>query len=120
MLALVLCALALSLAYPVREFLAQRADIAGLRAQNRAQQASVAALQGDLRQWQDDAYIKTQASRRLQFAMPGDYNLVVVEPDPAKRAAARTTASGAARDATWFTSLWGTVRAADAVTPHRR
>lgn len=117
MLALVLCALALSLAYPVREFLAQRADIAALRAQNRAEQASVEALQGSLRQWQDDAYVKTQASRRLQFARPGDFNLVVVEPDPAKRAAARTKASAASHDATWFSSLWGTVQAADAAKP---
>jgi cell division protein FtsB len=117
-LGLVVCALVLSLAYPAKEFLAQRGEISRLEQQQRDARARVAALEERRRQLSDPAYVRAQARERLHFVLPGETVYVVVPPSGG------TGAGGAApdlpavsRDGSWYGRLWGTVRAADGATP---
>jgi len=118
-LALVVCVVALMLAYPTREYLAQRAAIAATARQNTAEQQRVDALQRLVNRWQDPAYVRAQARQRLQYALPGETAYVVLAPtpqpadQPAGQPQLAVTPSGPARTAPWYTQLWGTVRTAD-------
>jgi cell division protein FtsB len=112
-LALVVCLLAISLAYPLREYLAQRGDISGVRATVAQQEKSVAELRSEQKRWQDPAYVERQARERLHFVMPGETSYVVLEPDEAP--APDGVVTSAPRPVTrspWFTDLWRTVEVA--------
>ena len=112
-LALVVCVLAISLAYPLREYLAQRGDIGGMRSRVAEQEKSVADLRAQQKRWQDPAYVERQARQRLHFVMPGETSYVVLEPDEAP--APDGVVASAPRPVThspWFTDLWRTVEVA--------
>jgi cell division protein FtsB len=115
-LALVLCAVVVALAYPVREYVAQRAQIASLRAQERAQQAAVAELRKQATRWDDPAYIRAQARERLHFVEPGETAYVVLTPPTPKPVVTVPQPSGevtiSASGGSWFDRLWGTVEVA--------
>lgn len=81
LLGLVVCALVLSLAYPIKEYLGQRAQIAALEQQAREQTDRVEALQERAEQLRDPAYVEQQARERLKYVMPGDRVYVVLERD---------------------------------------
>ena len=113
MLALVVCMLAISLAYPLREFLAQRGDIGDYRAKVAAQEKRVADLTAARERWNDPAYVKAQARERLHFVMPGETVYIVLEPDEAPAPVApseRATVPAPKRP--WFGDLWATVEVA--------
>ena len=93
-LAVVVCAVLLSLAYPLREYVAQRGEIERLQAQHRATDQRIAALRRQQQQWADPAYITTQARQRLHFVLPGETAFVVLGPHhPAGRDHAQRTAA---------------------------
>lgn len=114
-LALVVCALAISLAYPLREWLAQRREISALSEQVHQQQQRVAALQQQEKRWQDPAYVKAQARDRLHFVMPGETSYVVLDPDEAPAPSAKVTPQHDGPDPSrpWFTQLWQSAQSAD-------
>ena len=113
-LGLVVCALVLSLAYPAKEFLAQRGEIGRLQQQQRDGQARVAALEERRRQLSDPAYVRAQARERLHYVLPGETVYVVVQPSGGAGAGGETPAAPVtSRDGSWYGRLWGTVRAAD-------
>ncbi len=113
MLALVVCLLAISLAYPLREYLAQRGDINDYRAQVAEQEQRVAELRRQHERWQDDAYVEAQARERLHYVMPGEKSYVVLEADeaPAEDGVVEAQAPERVRSP-WFTDLWNSVEAA--------
>lgn len=115
-LALVFCTVAVTLAYPVREYVAQRAQIAALRAQEKAQLAAVQELRKQNAQWDDPAYIRQQARERLHFVEPGETAYIVLTPPVAKPITQVPQLSGQApilvSGGTWFGRLWGTVEVA--------
>ncbi|MDP9239095.1 MAG: septum formation initiator family protein [Actinomycetota bacterium] len=120
MLGLAVCIVVLTLAYPMREYLAQRNEMAHLTAQQRAQREQVAALEQRKRQLADPAYVKAQARKRLQYVMPGEIGYVVIDPGQGREAARgrqpiTVPPRGSTRDAPWYSQLWGTVQGADAV-----
>jgi cell division protein FtsL len=112
-LALVVCLLAISLAYPLREYLAQRGDIGNVRAQVAEQQKSVAQLRAEQKRWADPDYVERQARERLHFVMPGETAYVVLEPDetPVPDGVV-SSAARPLRHSPWFTDLWRTVEVA--------
>jgi cell division protein FtsL len=112
-LALVVCLLAISLAYPLREYLAQRGDIGSVRAQVAEQQKSVADLRAEQQRWADPAYVERQARERLHFVMPGETSYVVLEPDEAPAPdGVVVSAPRPVAHSPWFTDLWRTVEVA--------
>jgi cell division protein FtsB len=112
-LALVVCLLAITLAYPLREYLAQRGDIAGYRDKVAEQQARVAELRRQHARWSDRAYVEAQARERLHYVMPGETSYVVLEADdtPSPDGAVEPATAAPARSP-WFTDLWRSVEAA--------
>jgi cell division protein FtsB len=113
MLALVVCLLAISLAYPLREYLSQRGDIVDYRAQVAEQERRVADLRAQHARWNDPAYVQAQARERLHYVMPGETSYVVLEADgaPAKDGVVEPATARAARSP-WFTDLWHSVETA--------
>ena len=109
-LAIVVCAITLSLAYPVREYIAQRRQISALEAQQAAVSKRVAALEKRKSQLGDDDYVRREAARRLHFCYPGRKCYIVLHDEkngrgghPSERQESRP----------WFTTLWKSVEAAD-------
>ena len=108
-LAVVLCAIALSLAYPVREYIGQRRQIDQLTAQRATAEAAVRKLQAEDRKLTSPAYVQQQARDRLHMCMPNQTCYVVI-PDKKRPAAA---APAPAHVTPWYEKLWGSVRAAN-------
>ena len=113
MLALVVCLLAISLAYPLREYLSQRGDITDYRAKVTEQEQRVAELQAQHERWSDEAYVQAQARERLHYVMPGETSYVVLESDdaPASDGVVDALPTETTRSP-WFTDLWSSVEAA--------
>ncbi|HEY6748492.1 MAG TPA: septum formation initiator family protein [Mycobacteriales bacterium] len=117
-LGLVVCALVLSLAYPAKEFLAQRGEIGRLQDQQRQAQARVSALEEHKRRLEDPAYVQAQARARLQYVLPGETIYVVVPPaGSAADGGTEPEAPEVTDEGSWYGRLWGTVRTADGSAP---
>ncbi len=119
-LGLVVCALVVSAALPLREYLSQRSQIASAQAKQAVQQQRVAALEDQLRQLQDPAFLKAQARTRLHFVLPGETAYVVLTPSAAPVPAGALALKGARAtgpEAPWYSQVWGSVRAADRPAP---
>jgi hypothetical protein len=106
-----MCAIALSLAYPVREYIAQRREIAALRQQEQVNQKLVEELAHGEQRLGDPSYIKREARRRLGYCMPGEKCFVVLNGGGGNSQTAQ--AGGPRRTPPWYTTLWRSVEAAD-------
>ena len=113
-LAVVVCAIALSLAYPVREYIAQRRQIDQLQAQSAATTAELARLRAEAQRLNDPAYIEQQAQDRLHMCLPGASCYVIIGGRPA----GGSSALSAAASTPWYERLWQSVRQADQGSPH--
>ena len=110
-LGLILLALAMATAYPVRVYLAQEDEIERLEAAQRTQRDRIRVLAAELSKWEDDEYVITQARRRLNYVKPGEVAYIIVEDPPATPAPAGV---GKAVDTgPWYGQLWSTIQAAD-------
>ncbi|MBC2907087.1 FtsB family cell division protein [Streptomyces cupreus] len=110
LLALVVCSLVVALAYPIRQYVAQRAEIADLERQKQQAEERVEDLRDLKARWQDDAYAEQRIRERLHYVMPGETGFVVVDPDAAKQA--RTDLGTA--DRPWYANVWDGVDKSDA------
>ncbi|MDC0767894.1 FtsB family cell division protein [Streptomyces sp. HD] len=110
LLALVLCSMVVALAYPIRQYVSQRAEIADLQRQKEEAAERVEQLRDRKARWQDDAYAEQQIRERLHYVMPGETGYIVVDPDAAKQS---RTELGAA-DRPWYSNIWDGVDKADA------
>ena len=111
-LAVVLCAIALSLAYPVREYLGQRRQIDQLEAQRQTIEIQVHRLEAEHRKLTDPAYIEQQARDRLHMCMPTQTCYVVI---PGQRFAGQSAPAGGPV-VPWYERLWDSVHAANQVS----
>ncbi|MGZ6793538.1 MAG: FtsB family cell division protein [Mycobacteriales bacterium] len=119
-LGLVVCALVVSAALPLREYLTQRGQITEAESKQAAQKARVAALERQLQQLGDPAYVKAQARTRLHFVLPGETAYVVLAPSAVPVPSGRAALAGATStgpEAPWYSQVWGSVRAADRAAP---
>src|SRR5579859_7433774 len=81
-LAVVICAIALSLAYPVREYMAQRQQIDQLVAQQQTMLTQVKSLQAEQARLSDKSYIEQLARQELDMCFPGTQCYVVEGSHP--------------------------------------
>ncbi|MFD7403175.1 septum formation initiator family protein [Streptomyces sp. NPDC059866] len=110
LLALVVCSLVVALAYPIRQYVAQRAEIADLQRQQEQARQRVEELRDLKARWQDDAYAEQQIRQRLHYVMPGETGYVVIDPD----AAEQSHADSGAADRPWYANVWDGVDKSDA------
>src|SRR3954468_388820 len=114
-LAVALCAVLLTLAVPLQQYVAQRSQIRELAAQERQQRARVEELQRQQLQWKDPAYIRQQAKQRLHFVKPGETAYVIVDPAPKAASTPPPVPHETAKSrGPWFSQLWSTVEVAGA------
>lgn len=83
-LGLALCAVALSLAYPLRGYLQQQTAEQQATAEQHDLEAQIADLEAQVAALKDPAYIRSEAKRRLQYVTPGDTVYVVKVPGAAE------------------------------------
>jgi cell division protein FtsB len=110
LLAVVVCAIALSLAYPVREYIAQRRQIDQLLATRQSISAQVKSLQAQQRRLEDPAYIEQQARDQLHMCFPSEKCYVIVGNSAGPSPAPRQTRRAAAH---WYSKVWQSVQKAD-------
>ena len=100
-LALVVCALALTVVVPLRNYVAQRQELAAVTEQQRVLAAEVDELTRERSRLADPAEVESAARSRLGYAQPGEVPYVVQFPSPPS-----APAEGAASGAPWYRSLW--------------
>ena len=110
MLAVVVVFVLGTVALPVRDLVAQRNRINALRDRAAIAQEELRAMNADIAQWNDPAFVAVQARARLHFVMPGEVGYVVIEADDAQTPQAKRPARE--RSMSWYTALWGGIQAA--------
>ncbi|MER6787118.1 FtsB family cell division protein [Streptomyces sp. NPDC000658] len=110
LLALVLCTLIVALAYPMRQYVSQRAEVADLQREKQQASERVRQLRDLKARWQDDAYAEQQIRQRLHYVLPGETGYIVVDPDAARQSRADLGAA----DRPWYSNVWDGVDSSDA------
>ena len=109
-LILVVAALVVTLAIPLRAWLSQRAEISSLEADVSQARDRVAALEAQVKDWDDPAFVVAQARSRLHFVFPGEVGYVVLGEDD--RPVVPDAMESTTQDP-WYTRLWDSARQAD-------
>jgi cell division protein FtsB len=110
LLAVVICAIALSLAYPVREYIAQRQQIDQLLALQQTNAAQVQALEQQDGKLTQTWYVEQQAEDELHMCFPNEQCYEIVPGASAQAAKAKRQAV----TNPWYDTLWQSVKRSDA------
>jgi cell division protein FtsB len=100
-LALVVCALALTVVVPLRNYVAQRQELDAVSAQQEALTAEVDQLNRQREQLANPAEVAAQARSRLGYVRPGEVPYVVQLPSTGL-----TAADPASDGIPWYRQLW--------------
>jgi cell division protein FtsB len=114
-LAIVLCAIALSLAYPVREYIEQRRQIDQLQAQRSQIVLHLKNLEHERKRLNSPSFIEQQARDRLHMCLPTQMCYVVIAPATRNGKAAKAPADSVP----WYARLWSSVQQANQPQPVR-
>ncbi|MGC5364553.1 FtsB family cell division protein [Streptomyces sp. DT24] len=108
-LALIVCSLVVALAYPMRQYVSQRDEIADQ--ERLAQQAAerTEELRDEKARLQDNAYVRRLAREHLHYVLPGETGYTVIDPDAVKE----RTGESDTDDRPWHSNLWDGVDSAD-------
>ena len=109
-LAVVICAIALSLAYPVREYISQRQQVDQLVTQQRSMLAQVKGLQAQQAKLSSPSYIEQLARQELDMCFPRT-QCYIVEGGQSPLITAPAQQPGRA---SWYETVWHSVQQADA------
>ena len=101
-LAVVVCALALTVAVPLRNYVTQRQELAAVTEQQQELTTEVGELTRQRDRLSDPAEIAAQARSRLGYVMPGEVPYVVQLPGAGEPPPAPAVGSGL----TWYQALW--------------
>jgi cell division protein FtsL len=110
-LAAVICAITLTLAYPVREYIAQRRQISQLGAQQQSLYVQLSRLRVQEQRLNDPAYIEQLARDQLHMCLPKQTCYVIINGKPAAGLIQPRSAS----PSPWYDRLWQSVRQADKI-----
>ncbi|TXC92610.1 septum formation initiator family protein [Streptomyces sp. ISID311] len=109
LLALVMCSLVVALAYPIRQYVSQRSDIADQRRKAQDAGAALERLREQKARWQDPEYVRQQARRHLHYVMPGETGYLVQDGSGTGSAPKGPQAA----QPPWYEKLWEGVDSAD-------
>ncbi|MBW1602757.1 septum formation initiator family protein [Streptomyces sp. JJ66] len=110
LLALVLCSLIVALAYPIRQYVSQRAEIAELREEAGTTSERVEELRELKARLQDPAYVEQLAREHLHYVRPGERGYVV---EGESRPETHRPSDDAAADRPWYRNFLDGVDRAD-------
>ncbi|MFD7558458.1 septum formation initiator family protein [Streptomyces sp. NPDC059835] len=111
LLVLVLCTLVVALAYPMRQYVSQRSEIAEQQKAAAAARDRLERLRDEKARWQDDAYAEQQARKHLHFLRPGEIGYIMTDPGAEVAERHRTGKAGTVRP--WYSNVWDGVDKAD-------
>ncbi|MGW6460272.1 FtsB family cell division protein [Streptomyces sp. NPDC055078] len=109
-LALVVCSLVVALAYPMRQYVSQRADMAEQRDRMAEAEQQVERLRDEKARLQDDLYIRRLAREHLHYVLPGETGYTMIDPEAAAEQRRREDDSA---DRPWYSNVWEGVDNAD-------
>jgi cell division protein FtsB len=107
--AIVVCALALSVAVPLRTYLGQRDDVAMEEQRQEQLRSQVEALEERKAQLQDPAQVEAEARRRLRYVMPGETPYMVELPGDQDGETGEEPDQNKPKDESWYELLWNAV-----------
>ena len=109
LLAVVVCALALSVAVPLHTYLSQRDDLAQQLQQQQALRDQENQLQQRAAQLSDPAQVEAEAGTRLHFVLPGEtpYEVQLPGAVPSSGQGGAGQHPGAA--GSWYEKLWNSI-----------
>lgn len=111
LLVLVLCTLVVALAYPMRQYVSQRGEIADLREELTAHRAKVERLRDEKARWEDPAYARQRIRERLHYVLPGETGYTASVKGAALQGPRQEST---AATLPWYTNLLSGVDHADA------
>jgi cell division protein FtsB len=105
-LALAVCAVVVTIAYPLQEYLSQRSQLIAIDKQNADLAKQVSGLQKQISLWNDPGYVAIQARGQLHYVKPGEEGFTV--PGPAN--GGEQLGLPAPTASPWYDTLWGTAK----------
>jgi cell division protein FtsB len=108
-LALIVCSLVVALAYPMRQYISQRDEIADQERMSHEARQRTEELRDEKARLKDDAYIRRLAREHLHYVLPGETGYTVIDPDGAQDRRGEPGAS----TRPWHSNLWDGVDSAD-------
>ncbi|WP_199432585.1 FtsB family cell division protein [Qaidamihabitans albus] len=104
--AIVVCALAFTIAVPLRTYLSQKAEVTQQEQRQAELRRQVAELEAREAELSDPAQVEAEARRRLRYVMPGETPYIVQLPED--EAAAERPRPGEYRhpQGPWYERLW--------------
>jgi cell division protein FtsB len=109
LLALVVCALALSVAVPLHTYLSQKDDLRAQLQQQQALRAQESELEKREQQLSDPAQVEAEARTRLHFVMPGETPYDVQLPGGSPAPGQGHTAQRPGSTTNWYEALWNSI-----------
>ena len=108
MLALVVCAVVLSVAVPLRNYLAQRGALGDTVQQQEKLREEVDGLEERKAQLSDPAQVEVEARKRLRYVKPGETPYVVPLPSQTPAPPPADVPRAAPEDR-WYGELWSSL-----------
>lgn len=108
-LAIVVCALALSVAVPLRTYLSQRDEVKIQEERQEVLREQVEALEERKAELEDPAQVQAEARRRLRYVMPGETPYMVELPGDAQAGGGDDEEKEKVVDESWYLTLWNAV-----------
>ena len=105
--------LALTLAGPIRQYLAGQAELEQLAAEGRELDQRAADLQEQLERQADPAWTERQARERLTYVLPGDRLVVVVDGETVEGDAGTLESAAPDEELPWYEGLMRSLADAD-------
>ncbi|WP_051451261.1 FtsB family cell division protein [Actinospica robiniae] len=105
-LALAVCAVVVTVAYPFQEYLSQRSQLTSVERQNDALSKKVTELQSQIALWSDPGYVAIQARSQLHYVKPGEEGFTVAGPANGSEQLGLPTPT----PSPWYDKLWNTVK----------
>ena len=109
LLAVVVCALALSVAVPLHTYLSQRADLAQQQQQQQALRDQENQLAQRAAQLSDPAQVEAEARTRLHFVLPGETPYEVQLPGAVPSGAQTGAGQHPGAASSWYEKLWNSI-----------
>ncbi|PWV73276.1 Cell division protein FtsB [Prauserella marina] len=109
LVAIVVCALAFTIAVPLRTYFSQKADVAEQEAKQAELRQQVATLEDRKAELADPAQVEAEARRRLRYVMPGETPYMVQLPEDKEQEQRPEDGDQAAPQGAWYERLWDSV-----------
>ncbi|MFC4087179.1 FtsB family cell division protein [Amycolatopsis samaneae] len=108
--AIVVCALAFTIAVPLRTYLSQKSEVNDQQVQQTELQRQVAQLEARKSELSDPAQIEAEARRRLRMVKPGETPYIVQLPeDKAPAQQPQPTGQQPVPEGSWYEKLWSQI-----------